>query len=320
MIRLTKNTVIHLYRFDSPLGLILAIPLALGCGESKTPSESSEPVAVNVSADITERPSAGKGPEDASSPQPSSKDASSPSSNPCSKAQEAIGGETTLTLCQLEKARYDESPGIARVRLWGICDRTKIHESKLEGTWNVKGFNHSTGAYTLFGIFQDGGAMRYNKVAYLDEASMELRSSRYGDSEEIQLNAAVPSPNGRWIAIIGSAPKWGLHVLDTTKDKIIRIGEEPAPPPEPDCCWKPSRSGRLGPDGGVDALVAELEAENGEYSWSWGCALFNVMEMDDDIISFQGDTLLVSYGADTVLKRAEKRKVKKMKLPTAGVE
>jgi len=193
-------------------------------------------------------------------------------------------------------ARHDGSYGAARLELQTLADHRMVVSQKLEGVWQVLTYVPSTRTFVIGGQFEAAGSwLPLDEIRYVDEATGAMRMSRY-DSETWIAFAAVPGPDGRFIVLVGKSRPDGafedgrfrLQLLDTTKDALYDLGRPPAPPP-------------LSED---DA--SEYEPADG---WDWGAPVDGFVQMDPGIITFSdAHTVRVSYGADTITRRAGRRR------------
>jgi hypothetical protein len=192
-------------------------------------------------------------------------------------------------------ARHDGSYGAARLELQTLADHRMVVSQKLEGVWQVLTYVPSTRTFVIGGEFEAAGSwLPLDEIRYVDEATGTMRTSRYGSETWIAF-AAVPGPDGRFIVFVGESRADGafevgpfrLQVLDTTKDALYDLGRPPAPPP-------PSED---------DAF--EYDPADG---WDWGTPVGGLVQMDPGIITFSdARTIRVSYGADTIKRRAGRR-------------
>ena len=193
-------------------------------------------------------------------------------------------------------ARHDGSYGAVRLELQTLADHRLVGSQKLGGVWQVLTYVPSTRTFVIGGEFETAGSwLPLDQIRYVDEATGAMRRSRY-DGETWIAFAAVPGLDGRFIALVGESRPDGafqdgrfrLQVLDTTKDALYDLGRPPAPPP-----------------------LSEDDASDSDHDgrWDWGTPVGGLVEMDPGIITFSdAHTLRVSYGADTIKRRAGRRR------------
>jgi hypothetical protein len=181
--------------------------------------------------------------------------------------------------------RHDESIGRVRVRLLDAAGKTLLDE-RLEGEWRCLGFETEHRRYVLGGVSQIGAWLPLRSIVYVDAAKPRLAPSAFDRGEYLAF-VAVPSPSGRFVALIGGkGVADGLYVLDVARDTIKKLGPAPAPPP------------------------AEGAAAMGEaFTWGDGWA-DGFLTLDPGIVVFAGDALRVSYGKDSAAGRAKVRKTR----------
>lgn len=187
-----------------------------------------------------------------------------------------------------ERPRHDVSNGAAVMRLETLADHRAIVTRTMEGTWRVLAYVPSARMFVLGGQFEVGAWLPLNVISYVDEKTGAIRRAR--PSEDWMALAAVPSPDGRFIAFVGARGDeyFRLELLDTVNDALYELGQPPAPPPDPKTTVK------------------------GEgHEWDWGDPIDGVTEMDAGIVTFPDDhTLRVSFGRDTFRGRANHRTVR----------
>lgn len=111
--------------------------------------------------------------------------------------------------------------------------------------------------------------------------------------------AAVPSPRGRFVALVADIRDGGfkLTALDTVTDTLVPVGKAPAPPPIQQ-----------------DDLDVCEDVRNGR-TFIWGDLIDGFVEMDAGIITFRNEeTLAVSYGPDGCRRRSRQRQVRQWNL------
>jgi len=201
------------------------------------------------------------------------------------------GATARLRVVQTKPAAHDGSYGSARVELQALGDRRQILSKEIEGTWRVLAYAPAAHAFVVGGQFEMGAWLPLDAVDYVDEATGAIRAARFAQGSWLAF-AAVPGPNGRFVAFVG---KWGrnadaagrfrLQVLDVAADALYDVGPAPAPPPD------------------------SFYAEERRRRCDWGDPIDGVVALDEGIVRFVDDhTLRVSYGADSCLKRAARRR------------
>jgi hypothetical protein len=148
------------------------------------------------------------------------------------------------------------------------------------------------------GEFQVGALSALTEMKYLSEKSFLEKDSKY--------RLGVPKGSGwtsytsasseglKYVAFVGQLydDQWGLMVLNTETDVMKHLGTPPAPPPVTDPHWLKE----------VQRMMAE------DHEWAWGGpGADEYIPMDKNIVVFKNDKMIVSYGHDTPVKRAEKR-------------
>jgi len=184
-----------------------------------------------------------------------------------------------------ERPRHDVSDGSVAMRLEALSDHRSIAAKTMEGAWRVLAYVPAAHRFVLGGQFGVGAWLPLNVISYVDEATGALRPARH--NEDWMALAAVPSPDGRFIAFVGARGEhsFRLQVLDSVNDALYELGLPPAPPPDPHPIAKGS---------------------GGE--WDWGDPIDGVTDMDPGIITFPDDrTLRVTYGRDGAAGRARQR-------------
>ncbi len=187
-----------------------------------------------------------------------------------------------------ERPRHDGSEGSVAVRLEALADHRAIVAKTMDGAWRVLAYVPSAQMFVMGGQFEVGAWLPLNVISYLDEKTGAVRQARH--NEDWMALAAVPSPDGRFIAFVGARAdeSFRLQVLDTVNDALYQLGLPPAPPPDPNPMPRSS---------------------TGE--WDWGDPIDGVTEMDPGVITFPDDhTLRVTYGRDTWRGRAPQRKAR----------
>jgi hypothetical protein len=198
------------------------------------------------------------------------------------------GATARLKIEVKERPRHDVTDGSVALRLEALADHKAIAAKTMEGTWRALAYVPAAHLFVLGGQFEVGAWLPLNNISYLDEATGALRPARH--NEDWLALAAVPSPDGRFIAFVGALGDhyFRLEVLDTVNDGLYELGQPPAPPPD-----------------------AHPVAKTSSGEWDWGDPIDTVTEMDPGIITFPDDhTLRVSYGRDTPAGRAPKRTAK----------
>jgi hypothetical protein len=200
------------------------------------------------------------------------------------------GATARLRVVQTKPAAHDGSYGSARVELQAVGDRRQILSKEIEGTWRVLAYAPAAHAFVLGGQFEIGAWLPLVAVSYVDEATGTIRPARF--SESWVAFAAIAGPNGRFVAFVGksgknadAAGRFRLQVLDVAADALFDVGPAPAPPPD------------------------SFYAEEHRRRCAWGDPIDGVVEMDAGIVRFiDAHTLRASYGADSCLKRAARRR------------
>lgn len=188
--------------------------------------------------------------------------------------------------------RLDESIGQTQFVLSDNTNNTIRLSKTYDGRWFCLSFNNLTKSYVIGGIFQIGAWLPLGSIQYLSEAKNSFQPSVF-DRLAYLANAAVASPNGRYIAFIGGQHSTGqLYVLDTQTDTIKNLGTAPAPPP----------------------LANNSFFSEEPFEWGTGWA-DGYLEMEKNILHFKSENILqVSYGKDTPHARAKKRQIRTFKL------
>ena len=204
------------------------------------------------------------------------------------------GTSGRLRIQAIEAPRHDGSFGAARLELQALADHRVLLSQQLDGEWQILAYVPSTRTFVIGGQFETGAWLPLDEIRYVDETVGAMRMSRYDGGTWIAF-AAVPGPDGRFIVFVGeSRPdrafeggRFRLQVLDTARDALCDLGRPPAPPP-------------LSED---DA--SEFEPDEG---WDWGAPVDGLVQMDPGIMTFSDPhTIRVSYGADTIKRRAGRR-------------
>ncbi len=202
------------------------------------------------------------------------------------------GDGTSLALQVTERPLYDGAAGKTHVRLAKGDDA--VIETDWAGVWHGLSYDGDKSRYVLVGEFQQGGWLPIRRIRYLDARSGIYTESRYNGKDFLAF-AAVPSKDGRWVALVGMLGGEGkdfrVLVLETRRDVMLDVAAPPAPTPSTNVAPK---------DLGADC------------PWtSWPCFHDGWVELDPGIITFDGATLKISYGeGDSPQGRDEKRTVK----------
>ena len=200
------------------------------------------------------------------------------------------GASTYLEIKILSYPKYDKSPGETLLKLHFSKDSSVLKEYKLEGIWHSIGYNLHEKKYIVGGLFQVGAWLPMCEIRYLDETSYEMKSSRINKTDWFSF-IAVPDELGKYMALIGKYDEkyMVLYVLNTITDRVQILGKPPQPPP-------------------VDSSF--INDDMLKETWQWGNSYADgFTEMDDGIIVFENnDRLRVSFGKDSPLRRAVKRK------------
>jgi hypothetical protein len=203
---------------------------------------------------------------------------------------DCYGSSTGLEIKILSHPKYDKSPGETLLTIYSAKDSSILKEHKLDGNWHCIAYNSQEKKYTIGGLYQVGAWLPVCEIRYLDEKTLELTPSQINKTEWLSF-IAVPDESGKYIALIGNYDEkyMVLYVLNSITDRVQILGKPPKPPP-------------------VDPSFLNEDMLK-EY-WQWGNSFADgYTEMDNGIIVFmKNDKLSVSFGKDTPLKRAEKRK------------
>jgi hypothetical protein len=70
------------------------------------------------------------------------------------------------------------------------------------------------------------GALVLRTIGYLAEDAETIEASAF-TRERFHAYSALPSRDGRWVAFIGGRDDLALYVLDTTRDRIRKLGPAP---------------------------------------------------------------------------------------------
>jgi len=204
----------------------------------------------------------------------------------------AKGSHSELQLTRLNEPtvyRLDQSIGQSQFVLLkqGVARFEQIYE----GHWFCFGFNQLTKTYLVGGIGQTGAWLPLVAIQYLKEDGTAFITSVF-NRLNYMANAAVMSPEGRYIVFIGGQQTTGkLYVLDSQTDTIKYLAKAPAPPP-------------------VNSSFSSEEP----FDWGTGWA-DGFVAMEKTVLSFKSEYLLrVSYGKDTAYARAKKRHIGYFKL------
>lgn len=200
------------------------------------------------------------------------------------------GASTYLAIKILSYPKHDKSPGETMLTIHSAKDSSVLKEYKLDGIWRCIGFNTLENKYILGGMFQVGAWLPICEIKYMDETTFELKPSQINKTDWFSF-VSVPDNSANYIALIGKYDEkyMVLYVLNTITDRVQILGKPPQPPP-------------------VDSSF--INDDMLRESWQWGCAYADgFTEMDDGIIVFEkNDKLRVSFGKDSPLRRAVKRK------------
>jgi hypothetical protein len=211
------------------------------------------------------------------------------------------GRFSRLRLRPLRHPRHDTDFGSTSIEIESTTPGGPPSQTtSKEGQWRILVYAEGIGVYVLGGIFERGACLPLDVLVYVDEHTGKWRDSYVSDTRWMAM-AAVPSPGGRFIALIADAEDsdkgFELEVLDTTTDTLIRVGKAPLPPPMQgdyaDFCPRSGRAGWIDP---TDSFV----------------------DMDPGIIKFIDEqTIAVSYGHDSCRRRARQRHLEKWNLAAA---
>jgi len=205
------------------------------------------------------------------------------------------GATSQLRVQTTEMAMHDGTYGAARLELRALAGGKPIATKRLEGTWKVLCYVAARRAFLIGGQFEIGAWLPLDDLQFVDEGTGALTRSRVTADGGWIAFAAVPGPEGRFVAAVGifrrdqsfSAGRFRLQLYDAVQDALYDVGRPPAPAPDPDAVYDD--------DGG----------------WDWGDPIDGLTEMDPGTIVFSDPhTLQVSYGADTRKRRARQRQTK----------
>jgi len=206
-----------------------------------------------------------------------------------------VGTSGRLRIQATEAPRHDGSFGAARLELQALADHRLVLSKQLEGEWQILAYVPSARTFVIGGQFETGAWLPLDEIRYVDETIGAMRMSRYDGGTWIAF-AAVPGPDGRFIVFVGQSRgdrafeggRFRLQVLDTIKDALYDLGRPPAPPP---------------------VNEDDASAFDPHVGWDWGAPVDGVVQMDPGIITFSdAHTIRVSYGADTIKRRAGRRR------------
>ena len=200
------------------------------------------------------------------------------------------GTLTYIEIKILSRPQYDKSAGETLIILHSTKDSSILKDYKIEGVWHSIAYNSLEKKFILGGMFQVGAWLPMCEIRYLDETNFEMKPSQINKIDWYSF-ITVPDESGKYIALIGKYDEkfLVLYILNTITDRVQILGKPPQPPP--------IESSFINED-----MLKE--------SWQWGCSYADgFTEMDDGIIIFEkNDRLRVSFGKDSPLKRAVKRK------------
>jgi hypothetical protein len=190
------------------------------------------------------------------------------------------GARTTLTIEKRERPeilRPDEAIGGDQLIL-RAGKRELMHTVSHDFYWMCLAYSKKRGH--LVGSRADmDGALVLRTIGYLAEDSEQIEASAF-TRERFHAYSVLPSRDGRWVAFIGGRDDLALYVLDTTHDRIRKLGPAPAPPPKFHC--------------------ADWSCVNGQIELTgW---------------RFQNDALVVHYGDGRAVQRRPKRSLRRFRL------
>jgi hypothetical protein len=186
--------------------------------------------------------------------------------------------------------RHDQNIGKDALVLTAKDGKELLRESVDDAYLHCLGFSEAAGRH-LVGIEGERGAwMVLGSILYVAETGGPLVPSAF-DRDDFLALASLTSPKGRYVAFVGGHQGInGLFVLDTQTDRMRRLGNPPAPPPNPGwSCDEP---------------------------FGWGsCWSDAYVTLEPGIMHFEReDVLVVSYGKDTGRHRAKQRTVRRFRL------
>lgn len=188
------------------------------------------------------------------------------------------GDGTTLAVQVTHHPVYDGAEGKTHLRLAKGDD--VLLEVDWAGVWRGLSYDADKSRYVLVGAFQQGAWLPIRRIRYLDSRSGIYTESGYNGKDLVAFTA-VPSVDGRWVALVGVLGGGGedfrVLVLETRRDAIVDVAPPPAPTPS------------------TDVAPKELGAD---CPWtSWPCFHDGWVDLDPGIVTFDGATLKISYGA-----------------------
>jgi|GEM_PF-1670886 hypothetical protein len=219
--------------------------------------------------------------------------------------KESSGDATFLQTRLLKHAQYDGDDGRTEITVLSKVEHKRLKKLRWKGVWHCVGYIRSSQAFLLVGEFQVGAWLPLTKIRYLSAEGNEAIDSRcqrnYPKSQE-ELGgwmgfSVIPNDDLSFISFIGcfEGSAMSLMVLDAQKDELKVLGAAPAPPPISDPYWLKE----------VQRMIAE------DHEWAWGGpGADGYIPMDDGVIVYKDDKLIVSYGDDTPVRRAVKRTYK----------
>ncbi len=217
------------------------------------------------------------------------------------------GATSKLRIITTKAPEYDGDQGAVRIEIRIDGGKKKAKTLSLSpGIWLCLAYSRPAKAFVLGRVLQKGRAQPVVRLEYLDEGAWMIRNSKNSsnwDSEgydnkkdnHFSALAAVPSPDGRYIAMIGDfkSESGKLMALDSVLDSLEVLGEPPAPPP---------------------GSATGVNKESG-FDWHGGGPSDGFLNMDPGILVFKStDTLRASYGNDTSKARASDRRIKEWNL------
>jgi hypothetical protein len=158
---------------------------------------------------------------------------------------------------------------------------TVLLRQNLVELWECVAFNPGTRKYLIGSRNEHGATATLRGLVYLDEPGTTFQDTAFGE-QEFEAVAAQISQDARYFSFIACTdlrPRGGLYVMDTDINRIVYLGDPPAPPPGP------------------------------KDSWSW--ALQSYTDLELGILSFTGPhSLQATFGTDSFKQREKKRKIK----------
>lgn len=207
----------------------------------------------------------------------------------------ATGSNTLLELGGVSRStQHNGNDGQANFALKPKAGGAVLWKDQSVGQGVCFGFHTHMLRYVIGTRKEHGIGVRLTSVRYVDEATGKSQASSF-NRRNIEGFAAVPSTDLHYIAFIAIAENDAeLYVLDVEKDSVRKLGKAPLPPPLDE----------------KERAYVKQHPDSLEGAWEWmGSFRDSYMDLEPGIITFQGDVLKVSFGADTSSKRSEKRNI-----------